>query len=97
MAEPDLKHIEQQARFESVRVAQAIAEKANRHTHPPAFAGTCAAMALQTIACSLLLDHYEPGSPEGEAELRKFYENLTKDAVSRWHEPDLKQKRWIRP
>lgn len=93
----DLHHVEQQARFEAVRVAQRIAEEANAHTHPPAFAGTCASIALQTILCSLLLDHYEPGSAEGEAELRKFYEGVVRDAVERWHRPDLKQKRWIRP
>lgn len=97
MNEPDLDHIEQQARFEAVRVAQAIAEEANKHTHPPAFAGTCASMVMQTIICSLLLDHYEPGSADGERELRAAYENALKDAVARWHEPDLKQKRWIRP
>jgi hypothetical protein len=45
---------------------------------------------IQTIITSLVISKYPPGSTEGEALIREMYDAMSKDAVKRWHERDLK-------
>lgn len=84
-----------EARGLSIRKAREITQEANARPDGMggAFAGLAASLTLQTILVSILIEKFEPGSVDGEAELVQFYENVKKDAIERWHKPDLKDPR----
>lgn len=80
-----------QARPASVRFAKLIAERANKSVRPNLMGPLIASMTFQTVAISVLAGPYEPGSPEGLAQLRDLYHQSLKDAEERWMRDDLKQ------
>lgn len=55
-----------------------------------AMAGLIAALTLQNIITSITISLHPPGSKEGEAFIKLLYENAIRDAIERWHKPDLK-------
>lgn len=91
----DMPMVLAEARAYGTKLAQDIAVEANKKIadERAAFAGTCASMALQTIVTSMVITEFEPGSPEGEAAIRKTYDAVVRDAVERWHKSDLKEMR----
>jgi hypothetical protein len=80
-----------EARPGAIRFAKEIGAFANKKWEKgAAMAGLVASLTFQNILTSIMVSIYPPGSKEGEEELRKVYEGALKDAVIRWHEPDLK-------
>lgn len=83
-----------EARRLAIPLAQQIAVEANTKTgiEVGKFAGSCAALVLQTTIVSMMVSKFQPGSADGQAILEEFYENAKKDAVERWHKNDLKER-----
>lgn len=91
----DIRMVLTEARLYSSRVAQQVADEANKKAPDErgAFFGTAATMITQTCLTSIALQMgYKPGSPEGEAFLKSIYENALKDALERWRKADLKER-----
>lgn len=83
-----------QARRLAIPLAQQIAIEANTKSgiEVGKFAGSCAALVLQTTVVSMLVTKFPPGSQEGQAVLEELYDNAKKDAIERWHKSDLKER-----
>ncbi len=91
----DAKTLLIEARTFSIGLAKQIAERANGHYDGGdvgSFAGTASSLVMQTTIVSMMVTKFHPGSKEGEAALREFYESATKDAIDRWHKSDLKER-----
>lgn len=81
-----------EARPASIRFAKEIAAFANKKFEGKAGAmgSLIAALTLQNIVTSLLVEVYMPGSEDGQRYLEKMYDELKRDALTRWHQDDLK-------
>lgn len=90
----DLQEILIEARTHAIKMAQNIAQEANERAPGNAgvFAGSCAALTMQNITVSTLLDVHAPGTKEGEEKIRAIYAAAADDAVERWHKSDLKER-----
>ncbi len=80
------------ARPAAIRFAKEIGAMANKkyENRGGLMAALIGSLTLQNLIVSLLVGPYEPGKPEGLAELIKFYDEVKRDAVERWYDDDLK-------
>lgn len=79
-----------EARPPAIRFAKEIGKFANKWKNGGQMACMIAALALQNIVVSVMVELFPPGSKEGEDYIRKFYEGTLQDAMERWHAADLK-------
>ncbi len=86
-----MKQLHDEARPIVTRMTQEIgaaAETKSPHQVRP-FAGLTASLVLQNIIISLAANATKPGSPEGAQAITNYYQQALRDALIRWHEPDL--------
>lgn len=91
----DRKMVETEARLFATPLSQKIGAEANKKMpkERAAFACVAASLVLQTILISLAVTLFEIGGKDGEDWLKTSYDNALKDALERWHKPDLKERR----
>lgn len=89
----DLAKVEMEARRDSTRIAQKIADMGNNHSMKKGYAALVSSMAMQTVMLTILVDEFEPGSTEGRKAIEGFWNESLKDALKRWDAPDMKYAR----
>jgi hypothetical protein len=74
----------------ATHLARTIVDEANNHAPDAGLvAGLVASLVFQTVAVSILTHAFPAGSAEGERALKEMYMGSMRDAVERWHKPDI--------
>lgn len=83
-----------EARPAAIRFSKEIGAFANKKWKSGAqMASIIGSITFQNIIISVVVSLHPPGSSEGEAMIERIYEGSKKDALTRWHEADLKHHR----